>query len=110
MKLSNSRLITLHVSDGTFHLLGRKHCVPVLNWLAEQKDGVTLSQIDYGIVRTRPSAISIMKDLEIAGWVSRDADKKYHLTSEGRGVLELANSKEARIQLSPGEKKGRVLP
>jgi len=107
MKLSNGRLITLHMGDGAFRLLGRKHCVPVLNWLAGCKDGATLTQIDYGIVRTRPSAILIMKDLVKVGWASRDPDKKYHLTTEGRAALELANSKEARLLLLPEEKKGR---
>jgi len=107
MKLSNGRLITLHMGDGAFRLLGRRHCVPVLNWLAGSKDGVTLHELDYGVVKSHASATIITGALMKAGWVSRDDLKRFHLTNEGRAALELTNSKEAKVLLPPEEKKGR---
>jgi DNA-binding IclR family transcriptional regulator len=108
MKLSNGRLITLHVGDGAFRLLGRRHTVPVLNFLADAEDGNSLNEIDYGVVKSHASATLIMIALQKEGWVSRDPAKRYHLTDEGRAALELANSKEARVLLAPEERKGRV--
>jgi len=108
MKLSNGRLITLHVGDGAFRLLGRRHCVPVLNFLADSEDGNSLNEIDYGVVKSHASATIIMAALQKESWVTRDSTKKYHLTDQGRAALELANSKEARVLLSPEERKGRV--
>ena len=108
MKLSNGRLITLRVGNGAFRLLGRKHCVPVLTFLADSDDGRNLNEIDYGVVKSHASATIIMAALLKEGWVSRDAMKRYHLTDEGRAALELATSKEARVLLSPEERKGVV--
>ena len=108
MKLSNGRLITLHVGDGAFRLLGRRHCVPVLNFLADSEDGNSLNEIDYGVVKSHASATIIMVALQKESWVTRGSTKKYHLTDQGRAALELANSKEARVLLSPEERKGRV--
>src|SRR3990172_7391422 len=98
MKPSSGRLITVRMTNGAFHLLGRKHCVPVLKYLERHPDGSILNDIDYEIpIKSHKLATDLLSALVEASWAVRDESKKYFITDEGRAALELAESQAAKV-------------
>lgn len=79
----------LLLDQPTLHLLGRKHALPVLAWLAEHLEGGTLTSIDYAVVRSHPSAHSIMEGLLKSSLVSRAPNKVYTITERGLALLHM---------------------
>lgn len=107
MEALNDRLITIHMTNGAFHLLGRIHTVATLRWLDQHPEGSILNDIDYGVpIRSHKGATDLMTVLVEAGWARRDSVKKYYLTKDGQAALALADSGEAKLVI-PTEMKGR---
>ncbi len=75
------------IDQRLFRLLGRKHALPVLQWLLGRTAAASLTEIDYAVVRSHPSARAIMRALEDAGLVTRFEDKRYSLSEAGRVTL-----------------------
>lgn len=79
----------LMLDQATLHLLGRKHALETLRWLTEHPAGCTLTEIDYGVIRSHPSTRSIVEALHKFGLVKRDENKKFTLTQRGTDLLRL---------------------
>ena len=91
----------LRMDRDTLHLLGRLHAVPVLSYLAGEPGGAILNNIDYGVVRSHPSAREIVKALAGADLIKRDSELKYHITEKGRAALAFAQSDAPQVVVPP---------